>query len=162
MNSVESKIIYLIIRDFRTYLTSSKQFDLNDEVYEIKLKDIGIHPEPNEHLVPLKLFNFEYTKTKYTFSFNSDLVDVSLLPQKYFDVLRITNNRRSKTLSLESIKELDVKRKLVKELTNFNIKYPQYVLLYNSNDINSINKAIELKTKFENIIIEIENFNKIQ
>jgi hypothetical protein len=162
MNSTEFETIYLIIRDFKTYLTTTKQFDLNDEVYEIKLKDINIYPEPNEYSVPLKLFKFEYVKTGYTFSFNSDLVDVSLLPTKYFDILRITNSRRSKTLSLESIKELDIKRKLVKELTNFNIKYPQYILLYNSNDINSINKAIELKNKFEEIIIEIENFNKIQ
>ena len=154
--------MYLIIRDFKTYITQSKQFDLNDEVYEITLKDITITPEPNEQLIPLKLFNFENPKTQYTFAFKSDFIDASILPAKYFDVVHIINGRRSKTLSLESIKELDIKRKLVKELNDFNAKYPNYVLLYNLNDFNSINKAIELKLKFEGIINEIENFNKIQ
>lgn len=154
--------MYLIIRDFKTYITQSKQFDLNDEVYEITLKDIIINPKPNEHLIPLKLFNFENPKTQYTFAFKSDFIDVSVLPAKYFDVIHIINGRRSKTLSLESIKELDIKRKLIKELNDFNAKYPNFVLLYNLNDFNSINKAIEIKSKFEGIINEIENFNKIQ
>ena len=154
--------MYLIIHDFKTYITQSKQFDLNDEVYEITLKDIIMTPEPNEHLIPLKLFNFENPKTQYTFAFKSDFIDASALPAKYFDVAHIMNGRRSKTLSLESIKELDIKRKLVKELNDFNAKYPNFVLLYNLNDFNSINKAIELKSKFEGIVNEIENFNKIQ
>ena len=154
--------MYLIIRDFRTYLTESKQFDMNDEVYEISLKNVNINPEPNEHLIPVRLFTFECPKTKYKFGFNSDLVNVSILPSKYFDVLRITNGRRSKTLSLESIKELDVKRKMIKEINDFNAKYPQFVLLYDLNDFESINKAVELKNRFESVVNEIENFNKIQ
>ena len=154
--------MYLIIRDSKTYLTSTKQFDLNDEVYDIQSKDIIINPKINEHLVPIKLFTFEYSKTGYTFSFKSDLVNVSLLPSKYFDITRIVNERRSKTLSLESIKELDIKHKLVKEIDEFNNKYPQFVILYNLSDFESINKAVNLKTRFENIVNEINNFNKIQ
>ena len=154
--------MYLIIRDFRTYITKLDKFELKDEVYEIKLKNIIINPEPNEHLIPLNLFSFEYPKTRYVFSFKSDYVDVSVLPAKYFDISRVINNRRSKTLSLESIKEIDIKRKMIKELNDFNIKYPEFVILYNLNDFESINKAIELKTKFEKIVDEIWNFNKIQ
>lgn len=162
--------MYLIIHNYKTYITLSRQFDLNDEVYEITLKDTIINPEPNEQLIPLKLFTFECLKTEYTFSFKSDFVNISILPSKYFDVVHVINgrsfttyvNRRSKTLSLELIKELDIKRNLIKEINDFNAKYPNFVLLYNLNDFNSINKAIELKTKFEEIVDEINNFNKIQ
>ena len=51
---------------------------------------------------------------------------------------------------------------MIKELNEFNIKYPEFVILYNLNDFDSINKAIELKTRFEKIVNEIWNFNKIQ
>lgn len=158
--------MYLIIRNFKTYLTTLKQFDINDEIYEIKLRnenDLKIIPTPNEQLVPMKLFKFEYIKNKYVFMFDSDFVNISLLPQKYFETTKINlqQNRRSRTLSIEAIKEIDTKRKLVKELTDFNIKYPQFVILYNSNDIDSLNNAILLKNRFEQIVSEIYNFNKI-
>jgi len=157
--------MYLIIRNFKTYLTTLKQFDINDEIYEIKLRnenDLKIIPTPNERLVPMRLFKFEY-KNYYVFTFDCDFVNISLLPQKYFEIIKINlqQNRRSRTLSIEAIKEIDAKRKLVKELTDFNIKYPQFAILYNSNDIEALNNATLLKNRFEQIIDEIYNFNKI-
>ena len=47
--------MYLINKCNKSYLTTSKQFDLNDDVYEIKLKfdDMIITPKVNEKLIPL-------------------------------------------------------------------------------------------------------------
>jgi len=157
--------MYLINKYNKSYLTTLKQFDLNDDVYEIKLKfdDMKVIPEVDEKLVPLKLFEFKYKSELITFK--TDYVSISELSSKYFNIIKINNSRRSKTLSPSSINEINISTKLINIINDFNAKNTNISISvkYNGNNINinSLKEAVKLVNEYNNIINKINNFNSI-
>lgn len=158
--------MYLINKCNKSYLTLSKQFDLNDDVYEIKLKfdDMTIIPEVNEKLIPLQLFEFKYKSKLITFK--TDYVSIFEFSTKYFNVIKINNSRRSKTLSPSSINEINISTKLINIINEFNAKNTNISISIKYNDtsinINSLKEAVKLVNEYNNVINKINNFNAIK